>query len=141
MAPPYGPSSTFVRPLQIVATPTQPAEWVAVYTYPSSAALYSQLPICEAALAPIKARAPGIARTSRYARTVVSPIACARGFFGAEQFLDRAQLGVPAGQRRLQPIHSLRPAHPGQHPGRPPQMLRLRLPLQRMLPPIGKADR
>ena len=41
----------------------------------SSAALYSQLPICEAALAPISARAPGMARTSRYARAVVSPIA------------------------------------------------------------------
>jgi len=41
----------------------------------SCAALYSQLPICEAALAPISARAPGTARTSRYARALVSPIA------------------------------------------------------------------
>src|SRR6516164_3253632 len=74
MAPPNGPSSTYGRPLQIVAAPTQTAEWVALYTYPSSAALYSQLPICEAALAPISARAPGIARTSRYARAAVSPL-------------------------------------------------------------------
>src|SRR5215831_9000009 len=59
----------------MVAAPTQPAEWVALYTYPSSAALYSQLPISEAALAPISARAAGIARTSRYVRAVVSPIA------------------------------------------------------------------
>src|SRR5215469_650468 len=70
MVPPNGPSSTFVRPLQIIAAPTQPAEWVALYTYPTSAALYSQLPICEAALAPISARAPGTARTSRYARII-----------------------------------------------------------------------
>src|SRR5919198_4508852 len=75
MAPPNGPSSTYGRPLQSVAAPTQTAEWVALYTYPSSAALYSQLPICEAALAPIRARAPGRARTSRYAREDISPIA------------------------------------------------------------------
>src|SRR5215831_4181215 len=59
----------------MVAAPTQPAEWVALYTYPSSAALYSQLPISEAALAPISARAAGMPRTSRYARAVASPIA------------------------------------------------------------------
>src|SRR5215469_4238213 len=59
----------------MVAAPTQPAEWVALYTYPSSAALYSQLPISEAALAPISARAAGIPRTSRYARALVSAIA------------------------------------------------------------------
>src|SRR5580692_11527796 len=75
MAPPNGPSSTYGTSLQIVAAPTQPADRVSPYTYPSSAALYSQLPICEAALAPISARAPGIARTSRYARTVGSAIA------------------------------------------------------------------
>src|SRR5271156_647780 len=83
MAPPNGPSSTYGRSRQMVAAPTQPAEWVALYTYPSSAALYSQLPICEAALAPISARASGTARTSRYARSVVSPIAGGGGFLGA----------------------------------------------------------
>jgi hypothetical protein len=69
--------------LQIVAAPTQTAEWVALYTYPSSAPLYSQLPICEAALAPISARASGTARTSRYARAVVSPIAYGCGLLPA----------------------------------------------------------
>src|SRR5690348_16076313 len=59
----------------MVAAPTQPAERVVLYTYPSSAALYSQLPISEAPLAPISARAAGMPRTSRYARAVVSPIA------------------------------------------------------------------
>src|SRR6266516_1019455 len=83
MAPPNGPSSTNGRSRQIVAAATQPAEWVALYTYPSSAALYSQLPICEAALAPISARAPGTARTSRYARTVDSPIAYVCGLLWA----------------------------------------------------------
>src|SRR5262249_40018259 len=73
--PPSGPSSTYGRSLQMVAAPTQTAEWVALYTYPSSAALYSQLPISEAALAPISARAAGTTRTCRYARAVVSPIA------------------------------------------------------------------
>src|SRR5215467_2445498 len=80
MAPPSGPSSTYGRSRQMVAAPTQTAEWVALYTYPSSAALYSQLPIWEAALAPIRARAPGIARTSRYARAVGSAIAYGCGF-------------------------------------------------------------
>src|SRR5215472_15779735 len=75
MVPPNGASRTSGRSRQIVAAPTQPAEWVALYTYPSSAALYNQLPISEAALAPISARAAGIPRTSRYARAVVSPIA------------------------------------------------------------------
>ena len=79
MTPPNGPISTYGRNWQIVAAPTQPAEWVALYTYPSSAALSSQLPICEAALAPISTRAPGTARTSRYARLIVSPIAHGRG--------------------------------------------------------------
>src|SRR5215468_2520526 len=83
MAPPNGASRTSGRSRQIVAAPTQTAEWVALYTYPSSAALYSQLPISEAALAPISARAAGIARTSRYVRAVVSPIAGGRGFPGA----------------------------------------------------------
>src|SRR5579863_7444698 len=76
MAPPNGPSSTYGRSRQIVAAPTQPTESVELYTHPSSAALYSELPICEAPLAPISARAPGTARTSRYARTLASPIAC-----------------------------------------------------------------
>ena len=58
-----------------------------------------------------------------------------------EQFPDRAQLRVPPDQRRLQPVHPLRPAHPGQHPDRPPQRARLRLALQRMLPGIGEPDR
>src|SRR5215469_4231634 len=80
MAPPNGPSSTYGRPRQIVAAPTHTAEWVALYTYTSSAALYSQLPICEAALAPISARAAGTARTSRYARTIRSPIPRGYGF-------------------------------------------------------------
>src|ERR1700749_4631890 len=75
MAPPNGQSSTYGRSRQTVAAPTQPADRVALYTYPSSAALYSQLPISEAALAPISARAPRIAKTSRYGRTVDSPIA------------------------------------------------------------------
>src|ERR1700691_3709893 len=75
MAPPNGPSSTYGRSRQIVAAPTQPAEWVALYTYPSSAALYSQLPTSEAALAPISARAPGIAKMSRYVRAINSPLA------------------------------------------------------------------
>src|SRR5215468_7265983 len=79
MAPPNGPSSTYGRPLQIVAAATQPAEWVVLYTYTSSAALYSQSPICEVALAPISARAAGIARMSRYARDVRSPVPCGCG--------------------------------------------------------------
>ena len=36
-----------------------------------------------------------------------------------EQVLDRAQLRVPAGQRRLQPVHPLRPAHRRTAPGSP----------------------
>ena len=39
---------------------------------------------------------------------------------GVEQFLDRAQLRVPPGQRRLQPVHPLDTAHRRQHPGGPP---------------------
>ena len=58
-----------------------------------------------------------------------------------KQVLDRAQLRVPAGQRRLQPVHPLAPAHRRQHPGRPPQTLRLGLALQRVLPGIGEPDR
>ena len=58
-----------------------------------------------------------------------------------EQVLDRAQLGVPAGQRRLQAVDPLAPAHRGQDPERPPQPLRLRLALQRVLTGIGKGDR
>ena len=57
-----------------------------------------------------------------------------------EQLLDGAQLGVPADQRGLQPIDPLHAAYPGQHPHRPPQMLRLGLALQRMLPGIGEPD-
>ena len=41
----------------MVAAPTQSAERAWLYPYPSNAALYSQLPTCEAALAPISARA------------------------------------------------------------------------------------
>ena len=63
----------------MVAAPTQPAERVWLYTYPSSAALYSQLPTCEAALAPISARASLTAKTSRYGRTIDSPLAHGRG--------------------------------------------------------------
>ena len=58
-----------------------------------------------------------------------------------EQVLDRAQLGVPAGQRCLQPVHPLAPAHRRQHPGHPPQLHRPGLALQRMLPGIGEPDR
>ena len=58
-----------------------------------------------------------------------------------EQLPDRAQLRVPAGQRRLQPIHPLDAAHRRQHPGRPPQPHRLRLALQPVLPGIGEPDR
>jgi hypothetical protein len=58
-----------------------------------------------------------------------------------KQVLDRAQLRVPAGQRRLQPVHPLAPAHPGQHPCRPPQVLRLGLALQRPLARVGEPDR
>ncbi len=57
-----------------------------------------------------------------------------------EQVLDRAQLRVPAGQRRLQPVDPLGAAHPGQHPGRPPQPDRLGLALQRVLPRVGEPD-
>ena len=46
---------------------------------------------------------------------------------GVEQFLDHTQLGIPPGQRRLQPIDPLDTAHPGQHPRRPPQPHRTRL--------------
>ena len=55
-----------------------------------------------------------------------------------EELFDRAELGVPADQRRLQPIHPLRATHVGQHPHRPPQMQPLRLPLQHMLVGIGE---
>ena len=58
-----------------------------------------------------------------------------------KQVLDRAQLSVPAGQRRLQPVHPLAAAHRRQHPGRPPQLGRPGLALQRMLPGIGEPDR
>ena len=58
-----------------------------------------------------------------------------------EQFLDRAQFGVPPGQLGLQPVDPLAAAHPGQHPGGPPQRLRLRLALQRVLPGVGETDR
>ncbi len=60
---------------------------------------------------------------------------------GMKQLPDRPQLRVPADGRRLQPIHPLRPAHPGQYPERPPQMLRLGLALQRMLAGVGEPDR
>ena len=58
-----------------------------------------------------------------------------------EQVLDRAQLGVPPGQRGLQPVDPLRAAHRGQHPDRPPQPLRLGLALQGVLPGVGERDR
>ena len=57
-----------------------------------------------------------------------------------EQLLDRPQLRVPPHQRRLQPVNPLHPAYPGQHPHRPPQNLRLRLPLQPVLPPVSEPD-
>ena len=60
---------------------------------------------------------------------------------GVEQLLDRAQLRVPSGQRGLQPVDPLAAAHSSQHPGSPPQALRLGLALQRVLPRIGEPDR
>ena len=58
-----------------------------------------------------------------------------------EQVPDRAQLRVPAGQRRLQAVHPLAPADLRQHPYGPPQMLRLCLPFQDMLPGISESGR
>ena len=58
-----------------------------------------------------------------------------------EQLLDRAQFGVPPGQLGLQPVDPLAAAHPGQHPGGPPQRLRLRLAFQRVLSGMGETDR
>jgi hypothetical protein len=55
-----------------------------------------------------------------------------------EHVFDRAQLGVSSGQRRLEAVHPLHAAHPGQHPGGPPQLLRLGLPLQLMRPRLGE---
>ena len=57
-----------------------------------------------------------------------------------EQVLDRAQLRVSAGQRPLQAVHPLDAAHPGQHPGRPPQPDRLRLSLQLVISRVREAD-
>ena len=59
---------------------------------------------------------------------------------GVEQLPDRTQLGIPPGQGGLQPVHPLRAADRGQHPGGPPQPGRLRLALQRMLAGIGEPD-
>ncbi len=58
-----------------------------------------------------------------------------------KQVLDRAQLRVPAGQRRLQAVHPLRPAYRRQHPGGLPQLMRLGLAFQPVQPGIGKPDR
>ena len=60
---------------------------------------------------------------------------------GVKQLLDRAQLRVPADQRRLQAVDPLDTTHPGQHPGRPPQPLRLGLALQPVRSGLGKPDR
>ena len=60
---------------------------------------------------------------------------------GVEQLLDRAQLRVPAHQRGLEPVHPLLAADPGQHPGGPPQRLRLGLALQGVLAGVGEPDR
>jgi hypothetical protein len=58
-----------------------------------------------------------------------------------KQLPDRAQLRVTAGQRRFQPVHPLRSPDTRQHPGRPPQPVRLGLPFQRMLPGVGEPYR
>src|SRR5262249_35293369 len=116
MAPPSGASSTYGRSRPMVAAPTQPAEWVALYTYPSSAALYSQLPISDAALAPISARAPGIPRTSRYARVVVSPIAGRCWGLGAGCRHHRDRTRGSAGGTSTAPSSSCSRARARRHP-------------------------
>src|SRR5215469_6913608 len=116
MAPPNGPSSTYGRSRQMVAAPTQPAEWVVLYTYTSSAALYSQLPISEAALAPISARAAGTARTSRYARAVVSPIAGRCGGLGAECYHRRDPDPQFCGRNVNSPVQQLLTRHDASAP-------------------------
>ncbi len=55
--------------------------------------------------------------------------------------LTRAQLGVPAGQRRLQPVDALRSAHGGDDRLRPVQPHRLGLALQHVLTHVGVGDR
>ena len=57
-----------------------------------------------------------------------------------EQVLDRAQLGIPPDQRRLQAIQPLDTAYSGQHSGGSPQRHRLGFPLERVLPGRGEAD-
>ena len=59
---------------------------------------------------------------------------------GMEQLPDRAQLRVPAHQRRLQAINPLDAAHPGQHPVGAPQLGRLGLALQLVAARVGERD-
>jgi hypothetical protein len=49
---------------------------------------------------------------------------------GVEQLTDGAHLGVPAGERCFETVDTLRPAHPGDDPGRAPELLRLGLALE-----------
>ena len=51
---------------------------------------------------------------------------------GVEQLADRAHLGVPPGERRLQAVDALRTADAGHHPDRAPELLRLGLALERV---------
>jgi len=60
---------------------------------------------------------------------------------GVEQLLHGAQLHVAPGQRRLQPVDTLRTTDTGQHPRRPPQLGRVAFALQLVLAGVGEPDR
>ena len=57
-----------------------------------------------------------------------------------KQLLDRAQLRVPAGQRRLQPVDPLDTAYRRQDPRGSPQPLGFRLALKGVLPGLRESD-
>ncbi len=59
---------------------------------------------------------------------------------GVEQLADGAELGVPAGQRRLETVDALRPADSGDDPGGPPQLLGLALALEGVPLRVLEAD-
>ena len=76
---------------------------------------------------------PGRSRDQHHARYL--PLS-----HNMEQVPDRAQLGVPPGQCRLQAVNPLGTPHPRQHPGRAPQPDRLRLAFHPAVPGLGESD-
>ena len=58
-----------------------------------------------------------------------------------EEVPHRADLDVPPGHRRLETVDPLGPTDSGEHPGRPPQLLRCDLALEGVLAGVVEADR